>query len=179
MFMPRASVTKSHRRVSGAPRLKPGIVATADYVERLARFDQKTLAIWAADCAGRVLEYFEMLHPKDSRPRRAIEAARAWAGGKITMMMARKAAIATHAAARQTNDPAAVAAARAAGHAAATAHSIRHARGAPAYAIVAVIAAAAADERESATAAERKWQLAKLRSSARNRISNGQERLRA
>jgi hypothetical protein len=138
------------------------MAATFDYVARLASFDQKTLALWAAACAEHVLPHFEPLHPADGRPRRAIEAARAWARGEIKMMVARAAAVKTHAAARESNHPAAVAAARAAGHAAATAHAIGHARAAAAYAIVSAAAAATAAEQESAATAEREWQLAKL-----------------
>ena len=143
-------------------KLKPGLTATSDYLAKLAPFDQKALALWAADCAEHVIQNFETLHPADDRPRRAIEAARAWARGEITMMMARAAAVKTHAAARDSHHPSAVAAARAAGHAAGTAHSIRHARGAAAYAIVSVVAAKTAKDQDSAVIAERKWQIAKL-----------------
>jgi hypothetical protein len=34
------------------------------------------LAIWAADCAEHVLDFFEQKHPKDDRPRKAVEGAR-------------------------------------------------------------------------------------------------------
>jgi hypothetical protein len=40
--------------------------------------DQKILALWAADCAERVLPFFEKAYPKDDRPRKAIEACRTW-----------------------------------------------------------------------------------------------------
>lgn len=149
-------------KVCVAPRFKTGMAATSDYTARLAPLDQKTLALWAADCAEHVVRHFETLHPTDDRPRQAIEAARAWARGEITMMMARAAAVKTHAAARESGHPAAVAAARAAGHAAGTAHMSGHARGAAAYAIVSSVAAATEDERDSAATAERKWQIAKL-----------------
>jgi len=94
----------------------------------------RSLAIRAADCAERVLPYFEAAHPEDGRPRQAIEAGRAWVRGEITTAAARAAAFAAHAAARNATDPAACAAARAAGHAAATAHVAGHARYAEAYA---------------------------------------------
>jgi hypothetical protein len=61
--------------------------------------DHESLALWAADCAEHVLPYFEEKCPKDARPRRAIEAARAWARGEIRVGEARAAAVATHAAA--------------------------------------------------------------------------------
>lgn len=94
----------------------------------------QSLALQAADCAERVLPYFESLHPEDRRPRLAIEAGRAWVRGEITTAAARAAAFGAHAAARNAKDPSACAAARAAGHAAATAHVAGHARYAEAYA---------------------------------------------
>jgi hypothetical protein len=98
--------------------------------------DPKALARWAADCAERVLAQFERRHPDDDRPRRAIDAARAWARGALSTGEARDAARLAHAAGRSAQHPAARAAARAAGHAAATAHVAAHARHAAAYALL-------------------------------------------
>lgn len=89
--------------------------------------DHRTLAIWATDCAEHVLSYFEERYPKDDRPRKAIEAGRAWVRGEISVGDARSAAVAAHAAARASEEGAPRAAARAAGHAAATAHMAGHA----------------------------------------------------
>ena len=99
------------------------------------------LAMRAAAAAGHVLAHFEARHPRDERPRRAIEAAHAWARGELGVAGARAAAFAAHAAAREAMDPAACFAARAAGHAAATAHVAGHARHANAYAAKACSAA--------------------------------------
>ncbi len=81
-------------------------------------FDERQhrpLALWAADCAEHVLVYFEERHPDDTRPRDAIEDARAWVRGELAVTAAREAAFTAHAAER------------AAGHAAATAHVATHA----------------------------------------------------
>ena len=43
---------------------------------RLDKQDHSSLVLWAADCAERVLPYFEENYPKDNRPRNAIEAGR-------------------------------------------------------------------------------------------------------
>jgi len=110
--------------------------------------DQKALALWAADCAEHVLTYFEKEYPKDDRPRKAIEAGRAWARGVIKVGEARKAALDAHAAARGVNQAAARAAARSSGHAAATAHVAGHAPHAADYAVKAAEAAGVANERE-------------------------------
>jgi len=109
------------------------------------RIDPRThisLALRAAESAESVLTHFEVRHPGDDRPRKAIEAGRAWARGELAMTKARTAAFAAHAAAREAGHPAARFAARAAGQAAATAHVAGHARHAEAYAAKAVAAAA-------------------------------------
>jgi hypothetical protein len=95
------------------------------------------LAVWAADCAERTLALFEAQAPGDTRPRAAIAGLRAFARGELRIGSLRLLAAQAHAAAREVDDPAATAAARAAGHAAAVAHMAAHARGAPAYAAVA------------------------------------------
>ena len=54
--------------------------------------DHQLLALWAASCAEHVLDLFESAQPEDPRPRQAIEQARAWVRGEITMSQARTAA---------------------------------------------------------------------------------------
>ena len=118
--------------------------------------DHRALVLWACDCAERVLPRFEEACPEDDRPRKAIEAGRAWARGEMPFSEVRAAALAAHAAARNADQPAA----RAAGHAAATAHVPGHARHAAAYAIKAVTSAA--DPTDAAAAEEREWQYQQL-----------------
>ena len=127
----------------------------------LADADHWRLALWAAVCAEHVLPLFEQARPGDDRPRRAIEQARAWARGEITMTQAREAAYAAHAAARAATG-AAKEAARAAGHAVAVAHMADHELGGAAYAIRAVRAAATEDKRDAAGRRECRWQRARL-----------------
>ena len=121
----------------------------------LDKGNQRSLALWAADCAEHVLPHFEKKYPGDDRPRKAIEAARAWTRGEIRVGEARVAAVAAHAAARDADEGAARAAARAAGHAAGTAHMVGHARHAAAYAVAATNADVSAAE-------EREWQFRRL-----------------
>ena len=123
--------------------------------------DHRRLAVWAADCAEHVLDHFERARPGDDRPRRAIELGRAWARGEITMTQTRTAAGHANAAARDLSG-AARHAAYAAGQAAAVGHVAAHELGAAAYAIRAVRAAAAEDEREAAGRLECQWQRAQL-----------------
>lgn len=127
------------------------------------------MALWASDCAEHVLPCFEEIYPEDNRPRKAIEAARAWVRGDLPMVAARKAALAAHAAARAANTTAAQTAARAAGHAAATAHVADHARHAATYAVK---AATAAEITEDATATESDWQYQRLPKHLRSRAAS-------
>jgi len=130
--------------------------------ELLSKRNHRTLVLWATDCAEHVLSYFEEKYPKENRPRKAIEAGRAWVRGEITMSEARTAAFAAHAAARNTNQGAACAAARAAGHAAATAHVAGHAGYAATYAAKAATYAADHTDADANTAKERNWQFQHL-----------------
>ncbi len=90
--------------------------------------DHRVLAVWAADCANRVLPLFEAGFLEDPRPRNAIRAARKWArDGIFRMADVRRTSLDSHAAARKApKDSAACFAARAAGHAIATAHVPTH-----------------------------------------------------
>jgi len=134
----------------------------------------RLLASWAADCAEHVLEYFSSQHPDDDRPRCAIEQARAWSRGKISMTEARQAAYAAHDAARAATG-AAREAARAAGHAVATAHMADHELGAAAYAIRAVRAASPPDVRDEAGRNECRWQREQLPEAIRALVLSDEE----
>jgi hypothetical protein len=123
----------------------------------------RIIAMWAADCAEHVLHLFEEKYPEDKRPREAIEAGRAWIRGEIIVGEVRKAAIATHAAARQVNQDDARAAARAAGHAAGTAHVAGHAIHAAEYACKAVSFLPQPESGANPMASEIEWQLTHLR----------------
>ena len=123
--------------------------------------DHHLLALWAADCAGHVLHFFEEAQPTDDRLRRAIEAARAWTRGEMTMTGARTAAGHANAAARELSGAARYAA-YAAAQAAAVAHVAAHELGAAAYAIKAARAAVPTRESESAGRRECRWQREQL-----------------
>jgi thymidine phosphorylase len=127
----------------------------------LSDADHHLLALWAAACAEHVLLFFEEAQPKDERPRRAIEQARAWARSEVTWSQARMDAFAANAAAREVSG-AAKEAAHAAGQAGAVGHVAAHELGAAAYAIRAARAAAPEGEREQAGRQECKWQREQL-----------------
>lgn len=135
--------------------------------------DHRLLALWAADCAQHVLNFFEEVQPDDDRPRRAIEQVRAWARGEVTMTQARAAGGHAMGAARALRG-AAREAAFAAGQAAVVAHVAAHELGAAAYAIRAVRAAAAEDERIQAGCIECQWQRAQLPAAIRELVLDDQ-----
>jgi uncharacterized protein YdhG (YjbR/CyaY superfamily) len=108
-------------------------------MKKIEEEEHKLLAIWAADCAEHVLSFFEKEFPDDDRPRKAIEAARAWGCGEIKVTKAREFALAAHAAARSAISAKSINAARSAGHAAATAHVAGHAKYASSYAVKASV----------------------------------------
>ncbi len=123
----------------------------------LADSDHHLLALWAASCAEHVLDLFESAQPQDTRPRQAIEHARAWVRGEVTMTQARAAGGRAMGAARDLRG-AARHAAYAAGQAGAVAHVAAHELGAAAYAIKAARAAAPEGESEAAGRLECRWQ---------------------
>ncbi len=137
------------------------VTAMDQPIAELVRKTQKrTLAIWAADCAERVLSYFEEIYPDDPRPRQAIDALREWVRtGVFRMADVRRASLAAHSAAREVpeGDPAR-SSARSAGQAMATAHVATHAIAAAIYATTAVRDAASPADADQAATREREWQ---------------------
>jgi len=133
--------------------------------------DQKALAVWAADCAERVLPLFEQAHPEDDRPRKAIEACRTWVRtGIFKMADIRGASLAAHAAARDAKaNSAACFAARAAGQAVATAHVPQHAFGGAYYALKA-IASSDVTQAEARVGEEYTWQVQHVPTNLREEV---------
>ena len=131
-----------------------------EFEELVNKTDHKTLAVWAIDCAERVLPHFEEKYPEDLRPRQAIETLQAWIDtGAFKMAVIRKASLSSHAAARDVGeDSTARSAARAAGQAVATAHVPTHAIGAAIYALQAIHRATDASDADAVVVKERDWQ---------------------
>ena len=132
--------------------------------QTLSEADRRIVAVWAADCAERVLELFEAAAPGDGRPRVAIARLRAFSRGELGVGEARRRFVA-HAAAREVSAPASAAAARAAGQAASIPHMGAHALGAAAYAAKA--AGLAAPDGPEAVSDEIRWQLGRMSAAAR------------
>jgi hypothetical protein len=115
----------------------------------------------------------ESVQPDDPRPRHAIELARAWTRGEVSMTQSRTAAGHAMGAARDLKG-AARHAAYAAGQAAAVAHVAAHELGAAAYAIKAVRAAAPKGEGENVGRLECRWQREQLPEAIRELVLDDQ-----
>jgi len=135
--------------------------------------DHHLLALWAASCAEHVLDLFESARPEDPRPRQAIERARAWVRGEVTMTQARAAGGHAMGAARDLRGAPRYAA-YAAGQAAVVAHVAAHELGAAAYAIKAARAAAPQAEAEAAGRLECQWQRDQLPGTIRELVLDDQ-----
>ena len=137
-------------------------------VELVKTTDHTTLAVWAIDCAERILPYFEEKYPEDQRPRKAIQILKEWIKtGVFKMAIIRKASLDSHAAAREIGeDNSARSAARAAGQAVATAHVPTHSIGSAIYSLQAIHRATNTSDAHINVTKERDWQyqhLLKLR----------------
>lgn len=135
-----------------------------EFLELVSKTDHKILAVWAIDCAERVMSYFEEKYPEDPRPRQALGSLQVWIDtGVFKMAVIRKASLSAHAAARDVGeDNPARSAARAAGQAVATAHVPTHAIGAAIYSLQAIHRAADAADADATVAKERDWQIQRL-----------------
>ena len=117
----------------------------APYLQSLMRLietqSKATLANWCLDYAeANILPIYEKHMPGDVRPRRAVDAAREWLAGKVKLLYVKKIILdECHAAARELDsNPAAQAAARTCGQAAACTHTPTHSLGLALYGALAI-----------------------------------------
>ena len=90
--------------------------------------ERRDLIRWAAECVRRLLPIFESAAPGDLRLSQALDGAEAFARGELSVGPMRHLAFGCHAAARDVDDAAASAVARACGQAASIAHMGGHSR---------------------------------------------------
>jgi len=128
----------------------------------------RLLMAWAIECARRALRL--MSGKPDERLMLALQVAGDWNRGATSVGEARSAALGAIAAANESTDPIAIAAARAVGHAVATAHMADHSLGAADYALKAARAAG------KSVGAERKWQEGRLRSQIRELVLSARKK---
>lgn len=129
----------------GRLQRKNQVLFTKDstYLQDLAMLlrtqDHRAVVLWAFDLAAESMDQLEEKYPDERRPREALEAARAWAAGKIKMPLAQRKILDCHALAKEINCKADIAACHAIGQACATVHTAGHALGYPIYDLTAVI----------------------------------------
>ncbi len=136
--------------------------------QSLPEADRRLVAAWAADCAERVLSVFEAEAPGDDRPRALIARARACAAGELSAADGIRRRFAVGVGAGEVSAPAAMAAARSAGQAAAVCHMGAHGLGAAAYAVEA--ARLADPENPRAAEDEIGWQLGHMTPAVRQAL---------
>ena len=114
-----------------------------EYLQDLAMLFQnqshKTMVLWALELAAESVEKLEEKYPDETRPREALEAARAWAAGKIKMRLAQRKILDCHAFAKEIDCKEDVALCHAVGQACAVVHTAGHAIGYPIYELSAII----------------------------------------
>jgi hypothetical protein len=136
--------------------------------QALSEAERRVLAAWAADCAERVRGVFEARAPEDDRVHALIARARAFARGELDTAGEIRRRFAGGIEARREKDPAAMAAARAAGQAVAVCHMGAHALGAAAYAARA--AGLANPDRPEAVDSEIRWQVEHMSAEVRRAL---------
>lgn len=115
----------------------------AEFLEELqdllAHQERKVVTLWALDFADESATQLHVLYPQDARPQEAVDAARAWAAGAITMQPARQKILACHAFAKELNSPEDIAICHAVGQACSVVHTVKHALGYPLYDLTALV----------------------------------------
>jgi hypothetical protein len=133
--------------------------------QSLTEAERRVVATWAADCAEHVLPVFHAEVPDDDRPRVLIARTRQFARGELNTAEEIRRRFVGGVSANEVSNPAAAAAARAAGQAVAVCHMGAHALGAAAYAAKA--AGLAKPSWPEAIADEISWQLEHMSPQAR------------
>lgn len=99
----------------------------------------RVMVLWALDLAAESVAQLEAVYPTESRPREALEAARAWAAGEIKMRPAQRKILDCHAVAKELTDKTDIAACHAVGQACAVVHTAGHAIGYPIYDLTSLV----------------------------------------
>lgn len=115
----------------------------AEFLEELqdllAHQERRVVTLWALDFADESAKRLHALYPQDARPQEAVDAARSWAAGLITMQSARQKILACHAFAKELNSPEDIAHCHAVGQACSVVHTVKHALGYPLYDLTALV----------------------------------------
>ena len=99
----------------------------------------RTMVLWALELAAESVSELEGKYPDETRPREALEAAWAWAAGKVKMRLAQKKILDCHAFAKELQSKEYIALCHAVGQACAVVHTAGHAIGYPMYELSAIV----------------------------------------
>lgn len=115
----------------------------SEYLQDLIRLFQaqnhRIMALWAFDFAEETVARLEEKYPEETRPRKALEAARDWSAGKLKMRAAQQKILACHAFAKEIENKEDISLCHAVGQACAVVHTAGHAVGYPVYDLTAVV----------------------------------------
>ena len=115
----------------------------AAYLQDLAMLfreqDHRVMVLWALELAAESVAELEEKYPDETRPREALEAARAWAEGKIKMRLAQRKILNCHAFTKELDSKVDIALCHAVGQACAVVHTAGHAMGYPMYELSAIV----------------------------------------
>ena len=115
----------------------------AEFLQDLAMLlreqNHRSVVLWALDLAAESVEKLEEKYPDETRPREALEAARAWAAGDIKMRLAQQKILDCHAFAKEIDSKEDIALCHAIGQACAVVHTAGHAMGYPMYELSAIV----------------------------------------
>ena len=101
--------------------------------------NHRIMVLWALDLAAESVAELEEKYPDEIRLREALEAARAWAAGKIKMRLAQRKILDCHAFAKEIDSKEDIALCHAIGQACAVVHTAGHAMGYPMYELSAIV----------------------------------------
>ena len=101
--------------------------------------NHRVMVLWALDFAAGSVAQLEETYPNEPRPKEALEAARAWAAGKIKMRLAQRKILDCHALAKELDSREDIALCHAVGQACAVVHTAGHAIGYPMYDLSAIV----------------------------------------
>lgn len=101
--------------------------------------NHRVMVLWALDFAAGSVARLEETYPNEPRPKEALEAARAWAAGKIKMRLAQRKILDCHALAKELDSREDIALCHAVGQACAVVHTAGHAIGYPMYDLSAIV----------------------------------------
>ena len=115
----------------------------AEFLQDLAMLlreqNHRIVVFWALDLAAESVEKLEEKYPDETRPREALEAARAWAAGNIKMRLAQRKILDCHTFAKEISSKEDIALCHAIGQACAVVHTAGHAVGYPMYELSAIV----------------------------------------